>query len=137
VIATQDVNGVTSQIRGLRILVASKVNTCSDYHFADSTLVDVAVRGDQVAPGTYTVIDPNVATASPGQAEADFNAVDGTCKTSVAESSVSGTVVISRSDTRVQGTLDITFKDGHLTGAFDTDLCPDAAADAGAIPCTN
>ena len=135
-IATQTINGVKSSIRGLRILVSSKANTCSDYHFSGATMLDLAIRGDQVAPGTYTVIDPDKALQKPGEAEGDFNAVDGVCKDLVAESSLSGTITLTRTDGPVLGTLDITFKDGHVAGDFQADLCPDAQADAGAIGCT-
>jgi hypothetical protein len=136
-IGTNSVNGQTTEIRGLRILVSNKANTCAEQHFASSTLVELTIRGDQVAPGTYTVIDPIKRVTEAGQAYADFNAVDGSCKGGVAQSSTSGTLVIQRSEGRVQGTVDINFAGGHLGGSFDADLCPDAPADGGVPACTD
>jgi hypothetical protein len=132
-VATSNVNGVTSEIRGLTIMISDKANTCSEFHLQNSNNLFIAIPGDEVGPGTYPVVNANLVSATPSQSEVDFNAVDQSCNDKVAETATSGTITLTNVtiyangpyDSIVSGTIDATFADGHLIGDFDAVLCPD------------
>lgn len=123
-------------IKGLRIRVSDKANTCSSLHNAGATIVDIAIRGDTVKIGTYAVINAGLKTPDANEAEADFNAVDGTCKDVVAQTATNGTVTITQADTKIVGSLDVTFAGGHVAGDFDAELCSPTAAPTGDGTCS-
>lgn len=140
-------SGDKDTARGLRILVSDKSNTCTSTHFAGSTNIDVRIRGDNVGPGTYPIVDAAVATPASKQAEVDFDAVDGTCKDLVAEAAVRGSITIKTveinltdpSESRVTGSIDATFANGHVAGDFEAVFCespaPTPAADPKQVAC--
>jgi hypothetical protein len=131
-IATIDNNGVRTETRGLRILVSDRPNTCDTSH-ATGAFLDLAIPGAG-NPGTYTVIDANRATATAGQAEADFDVATPSNRNAVAQTATSGKVVIASekivvvgtAPSTVDGTFDLTFPGGTLRGPFRATLCNDA-----------
>lgn len=53
--------------KGLRVLVSDRPNTCSVLHFVSSTNLDLRIRGESVALGTFPIVDTNAKTAADGK----------------------------------------------------------------------
>jgi hypothetical protein len=86
-------------------------------------------------PGTFTVVNADQRTPQKGQAEADFNALDSSCNTTVAQTATGGTITVSDvlldvtnpPNSHASGSFDLTFPGGHVTGTLCSTLCEDAA----------
>jgi hypothetical protein len=133
-ISTNDVNGVRTETRGLRILLSDRAITCGALP-ATAAFLDIGVPGDG-APATYTVIDARQATPIAGQAEADFDVATSSNRNALAQTAASGQVVITSEKlvivgvepSTVDGTFDLTFPGGTLRGPFHATLCNDGTA---------
>jgi hypothetical protein len=134
--AATTVNGTTTSVRELTIMISDKANTCSAFHAQDSINLFLTITKDNAGPGNYPIANTAVTAASGDQSEVDFNAVDHNCKDKVAQPATTGAVniknvtvsVVGPGHSIVSGTIDATFSGGHVTGDFDAVLCPDAAA---------
>jgi len=114
----------------LRILISDKENSCSVSHFASATMLDIRIR-HVAGTRTYALVDSVAKTPADGEAEADLNAVDGSCHDTVAAPATGGTVTIktyevngtNKALSRVTGSVDATFAGGRIQGDFDAVLC--------------
>lgn len=134
--------------RGLRIRISDKTNSCTNSHFAESTNLDLRIRASEQGGsgiGTYAIVDAMEKTPGPGEAEANFDALDAVCKENVAEAATSGTIEIKTIEvnltspelSRITGSVDVTFAEGRLKGDFEAVYCEeDATSDPSAVACT-
>jgi hypothetical protein len=129
-------------VPALRILFSNKANTCGGIHFASSTFLDVRlVAVSPVHAGTFPIENAANQTPADGQAEADFDSVDGACNDVVTQTATTGSLTIkgahfSASPLNVAGSIDVTFAGGHFSGDFNASYCGMNGAngpDAGAI----
>lgn len=121
-----------STVRGLRLFISDKPNDCAALHVKSATMLDIVLPGADGSAATYAIVDSNVASATTGQGEVTFNAVDDTCADKVAEAATGGSLkvtgsrvtVVGTDPSVVSGTIDATFAGGHLNGTFDAIVCP-------------
>jgi hypothetical protein len=124
--------GPAGTVKGLRINVSTRANTCANAGDANSSELDLSLPSDPASPGTFTLSAGASSGTSPHAAFGIYG--EGTVMLFEIES---GTLTItSATGAAVIGSFDLTFgpgdssngaasqPGGRITGTFDALLCP-------------